>query len=167
MGRYYGETSGIPQAASLTTVTTPMPKTKPSTTNNDERPTRAQFARLQGKGITLTDAAAKYGLLRARIAYWAKHPEYLKRLGTDRPAQYDEADPAFLAAVVRYREAHGIINTDLLNEDGSPRFELVAQYMADRRRKQKQQQTAPPKPAPRRRASTARRTFIKKRRPAK
>jgi len=97
---------------------------------------REDFAHLEGKPITVSEAAEKYGVPVATIHTWI-HREYLSPLGKKgRQREINEAEIAYCAAIYHVRKRFGT-RAPLLNKDGSP-YLLRDPELARLRRKAKQ-----------------------------
>ncbi len=80
---------------------------------------REDFKHLEGQGITVSEAAKKYGVPGPTIRDWMK-AKYITVVNSNKyPAKIDEADVAYCAAIHAVRKKYKS-RAPLLNDDGTP-----------------------------------------------
>jgi hypothetical protein len=94
----------------------------------------AKFIHLEGQPITLSEAAEKYDIPRGTIESWYYRAKYIQPIPPDSyPANFDEAEVAYLADIYHSRKKTGS-RAPLLDKDGLP-YELKHPDLAQYRRK--------------------------------
>lgn len=93
-----------------------------------------KFAHLEGQPITLSEAATKYDIPRGTIESWYYRAKYIQPIPPDSyPANFDEAEVAYLANIYHSRKETGS-RAPLLDKNGLP-YELKHPDLAQYRRK--------------------------------
>ena len=95
-----------------------------------------KYGDLVGQPITLTEAAEKYGVPRDTISKWNYRADYIAPLDPDAyPAQFDEAEIAYLCDIYKQRKAQRS-RAPLLDDDGLP-YQIKDPERAAKVRKQR------------------------------
>ena len=84
---------------------------------------REDFKHLEGQGITVSEAAKKYGVPYETIRSWLKrYPGHIKILASGYRKQIDESAIAYFVAIYKVWKSHGIRPGmgGLVNGDGNP-----------------------------------------------
>ena len=105
---------------------------------------REQFAHLEGKGITVSEAAERYNVGERTIRHWLKlYPSFLRVIDKGRPKRLNEADVAFLAAIHHLRKQFGVRSgTPLIDAQGNPKLIRLPHLSQYRRLKREVQAVA-------------------------
>ncbi|GAB4422878.1 MAG: hypothetical protein Kow0031_01100 [Anaerolineae bacterium] len=96
----------------------------------------AKFAHLQGKPITLSEAAEKYDVSLSAVKSWLYRNNYISPMFDDsHPAYFDEAQIAYLAEIYHERQKTGS-RAPLLTPEGLP-YKIKLPGLARYRREKK------------------------------
>ena len=95
-----------------------------------------KYGHLQGRSITVTEAAEKYDVVRNTLLNWVKYG-HIAVLKPGYRMELNEAEVAYCAEVYRKRTRSGF-TTRIFDEDGLP-YQLKHPDLAEYRRKRKQE----------------------------
>lgn len=100
----------------------------------------ARFAALRGVGITISDAAEKYGVPRKAVEGWIYRSGYVHFV--DRaswPKLVDEAEIALCAEIYHERQETGLTGVPFFDDDGAIIDELKRPELSAYRRRKREQ----------------------------
>jgi len=98
---------------------------------------KQKYANLMGNPITISEAAAKYGVPRPTIQRW-KDNGYITILELSYPAKFDEAEIKYCVDIYLEKKQLGLgfYGSPLLDEDGLP-YQLKHPQLSEYRRRKK------------------------------
>jgi hypothetical protein len=100
---------------------------------------RADFAKLKGKPVTITEAVEKYDIPNTTLRDWTQRPHHVTVLKEGYGKELDEGDVAYCAKVYHVRRAaESLSGAPLLDAEGSPNL-LKHPHLSEYRRRKKKE----------------------------